>query len=74
MVDKKKICLVFNHFQFADGVCRSAIAIANLLVRNKNIEVDLIPLFKYEKKALSLLDDRVNVQPFLGLIFEDLRR
>lgn len=69
MVDKKKICLVFNHFQFADGVCRSAIAIANLLVRNKNVEVDLIPLFKYEKEALSLLDDRVNVQPVFRTYF-----
>lgn len=69
MMEQKKICLVFNHFQFADGVCRSAIAIANMLVRNKNINVDLIPLFKYDKEVLSLLDDRVSVKPVFKIFF-----
>lgn len=69
MSDKKKICLVYNHFQFADGVCRSAIAIANLLVRNKNVEVDIIPLFHYDKGVLSLLDKRVEVHPVFRIYF-----
>lgn len=72
MNTSKKICLVFNHLQFADGVCRSAIAIANLLVREKDVEVDLIPLFKYDKEVLSLLDERVTVKTIFCGYFRGL--
>lgn len=69
---KKKICLVFNHFQYQDGVCRSAIAIANLLVKNRNVDVTLIPIYKFDKSVIMYLDAAVKVKPIFGFYFKGL--
>lgn len=69
-----KICFVFCHFQYQDGVCRSAIAIANILSERSNIEVTLIPLFKYDKDVRKFLNASVNVKPFLGFYFRGIAR
>ena len=55
----KKVCFIFNHFQFQNGVCRSVIAYANLLTRKNLAEVTLVSLFKYENELVSLLEKGV---------------
>ena len=69
-----KICFVFCHFQYQDGVCRSAIAIANILSELNNVEVTLIPLFNYDKKVRKFLNVSVRVKPFLGFYFRGIAR
>lgn len=71
---KKKICFIFGHFQPDDGVCRSVVAMANILNREKNVQVDLIPLYRFKKKTLSLLDSGVNVLPIFRTYFKGLSR
>ena len=68
----KKICFVFNHLRHQDGVGRSAIAIANHLTRLNLADVTLIPLFINDKKAYSLIDERVKVKPVFGMYFKGL--
>ena len=64
-----KICLIFNHLQLHDGVCRSAIAIANRLVGYKDIELTLIPLFRADKECYKYIDKRVTVKTVFGFYF-----
>lgn len=68
----KKICLMFNHLQLQDGVCRSAVAIANLLAKRNDVEITLIPLFKYDKKVLSFLSNKVKIKPAFRFYFKGL--
>lgn len=67
-----KICLIFNHLQLQDGVCRSAIAIANRLAGYPSIEITLIPLFKVDKECYKYIDKRVAVKKFLAFTLEAL--
>lgn len=60
---------MFNHLQLQDGVCRSAIAIANLLAKRNDVEITLIPLFKYDKKVLSFLSNKVKIRPVFRFYF-----
>ena len=69
-----KICLIFNHLQLQDGVCRSAIAIANRLADYKNIELTLIPLFKVDKECYKYIDKRVAVKTVFGFYFRGFTR
>lgn len=64
-----KICLMYNHFQLQDGVSRSAIAIANKLAVREDVEVTLIPIFKYHKDCFAFLDKRVRVKPIFRFYF-----
>lgn len=64
-----KICLIFNHLQLQDGVCRSAIAIANRLAGYKDIELTLIPLFRADKDCYKYIDKRVAVKTVFGFYF-----
>lgn len=59
----KKILILTNHLQNSDGVCRSAINLANYLSNLPDIEVTLRPLFKYDDKMLKSLDSKVIVKP-----------
>ena len=68
----KKICLLFNHLRYQDGVGRSAISIANQLTRLNLAEVTLIPLFTNEKKTYSLIDDGVHVKSVFGFYFKGM--
>lgn len=70
----KKICIAFNHFQFSDGVARSAVAIANHLAKIPNIEVTLRPIYKIEKDMLELVDNRVKVNPVFGFYFNGMSK
>ncbi|MGT2681935.1 glycosyltransferase [Streptococcus porci] len=70
----KKICFAFNHFQYSDGIARSAAAMANALVERENIEITLRPIFKLQKEALAILDKRVKVKPVLGFYFNGLSK
>lgn len=63
----KKVCLVFNYMQPADGVCRTAISFANLLVELNEYEVTLIVLFKLDKELLKTLDPRIKVRKVLKI-------
>ena len=65
---------MFNHMQHQDGVCRSAIAIANMLTRKQLAEVTLIPLFTNDRAAYSLLEEGVKVRPAFGLWFTGFSR
>lgn len=65
----KRVCFVFNHFQFQDGVCRSAIAMANLLVERDDVEVTLLSVFKFEKKTTSYLNPKVKTVKIFGVYF-----
>lgn len=68
----KKIAFVFGHLASSDGISRCAVAIANLIVANRDYDVTLIPLFKVEKKALSTVDKRVHVKRVFGFYFHGL--
>lgn len=70
----KKIAFVFGHIASSDGISRCAIAIANLIVANRDYDVTLIPLFKVEKEALSTVDKRVHVKKVFGFYFHGLVR
>lgn len=70
----KKICLLLNHFQLQDGVCRSALAIANLLAKRNDVEVTIIPLFRYDKTAFKYLSSKVIVKPVFRIYFSGLSR
>lgn len=70
----KKICFSFNHFQFSDGVARSAISIANHLANQKNVSITLRPIFKIEKETLKLLDSRIIIKPVVGFYFNGFSR
>ena len=63
----KKICIAFNHLNAANGVARAAIGMANFLC-NK-MEVTLRPIFGFDKKILSLLDNRIIIKPLFGFYF-----
>ena len=69
-----KICLIFNHLQLQDGVCRSAIAIANRLAVYPSIEITLIPLFKVDKECYKYIDKRVAVKKVFGFYFRGFTR
>lgn len=69
---KKKICMMFNHFQLQDGVCRSAIAIANLLAERDDCEITLIPLFEYDNEALKYVSVGVRVKPVFRTYFKGM--
>lgn len=69
-MSKKKICLMYNHFQSQDGVNRSAIAIANELAKRNDVEVTLIPLFKFDKECFNYLDNAVKVKRVFGFYFK----
>lgn len=64
--------MMFNHFQLQDGVCRSAIAIANLLVERDDVDVTLIPLFKYDKEALMYISGKVQVKPVFRTYYKGM--
>lgn len=70
----KKIIILFNHFQIQDGVAKTAICLANELIRQDNIEVTLCPLFKYDKELLSHLEPGVKITPFLKFYFRGLAK
>ena len=70
----KKICFAFNHFQYSDGVCRSAIAIANLLCKRNDVKIVLRPVFKMKKETLVLIDKNVEVKPVFGFYFNGFSR
>lgn len=68
----KKICLIFNHFQHQDGVSRSALAIANNLVKMELAEVTLISIFTDEKEFHKELDPRVKMKHVFGFYFRGM--
>ena len=65
----KKICFSFNHFQYSDGIARSAISMANYLSQRKDIEVTLRPIFKIQKEAMNVLNKNIKIKPVLGFYF-----
>ena len=71
-MQKKRIAFVFNHFQHQDGVCRSAIALANLLAERNDVTVDLIIIYRFDEKSISLLSPKVNVKVIIGYYFRGL--
>lgn len=64
--------MLFNHFELQDGVCRSAISIANILARRNDVEITLIPMFKYDKAALEFVDSNVIVKPIFRFYFQGM--
>ena len=68
----KKICLMFNHLRYQDGVGRSAIAIANQLTRLRLAEVTLIPLFINDKSSHNLIDEGVKIKSGFGFYFRGM--
>lgn len=70
----KKICIVFNHFQVEDGVCRAAINMANKLAEFENVEITLRPLFKFDKKMLENVSPKVKVRKVFGFYFRGFSR
>lgn len=68
----KKICLIFNHFRHQDGVGRSALAVANILSRNKLAAVTLIPIYTDENSFHNLLEPQVRVKHIFGFYFHGM--
>ena len=65
----KRICFLFNHFQFQDGVCRSAIAMANLLAERDDVEVTLMSIYRFEKQTKRYLNPKVSTVSIFGFYF-----
>lgn len=70
----KRICFIFNHFQFQDGVCRSAIAMANLLAERDDVEATLMSVYKFEKKTRCFLNPKVKTVRIFGFYFRGFSR
>lgn len=71
---KKSICISFNHFQYADGVARSAIGIANKLSECDGLQITLRPIYYFEKSAMSVLSPNVTVKPVFGFYFSGMAK
>lgn len=65
----KRICFIFNHFQSQDGVCRSAIAMANHLAKLDGLEITILSIYKFEKKTLSYLDPKIKATSIFKTYF-----
>lgn len=65
----KRICFLFNHFQFQDGVCRSAIAMANLLADRDDVEVTLMSVYRFEKQTKRYLNPKVKTANIFRFYF-----
>lgn len=65
----KKICFVFSDLKNSNGVSKAAVAIANLLVKHKDIEVTLIPIYEYEDKMAQKANPRVKIKKVFGFYF-----
>lgn len=70
----KRIIFAFNHLQYADGVARSVIGIANALAERQDVKVILRPLFKVNKAITDLLHPRVSVKPVFGFYVKGLSK
>ena len=70
----KKICILFNHFQLEDGVCKAAISMANKLATEKDVEITLRPLFKFDKNMLQNVHPNVKVKKVFGFYFKGFSR
>lgn len=64
-----KVCFVFSDLKNSNGVSKAAIAIANLLVEHKNVDVTLIPIYEYEDKMAQNADPRVKIKKVFGFYF-----
>lgn len=64
--------MLFNHFNLQDGVCRAAISIANMLAKRNDVEITLIPLFRYDKATMSYVDKKVIVKPVFRFYFQGM--
>ena len=65
---------MYNHFQLQDGVNRSAMAIANELAKRNDVEITLIPIFKFDKDCFHYLDKQVVVKPIFRTYFRGLTK
>lgn len=68
-----KICFLFNHLNYADGVARSVISISNILAEQGH-QITLIPLYGYETKIKRELRDDIRIQPVLKKYFRGLSK
>lgn len=71
---KKSITFAFNHLQYADGVARAAIGMANLLADRDDIQVTLRPIYHMDKQVQEILSPNVAVKPVLGFYISGLSR
>lgn len=71
---KKKVLILFNHFQVQDGVARTAIGLANELAKRPDLEVTMQSLFLFDVGMKNWLDSRVQVKKTLGFYFRGLVR
>ena len=71
---KKKVLILFNHFQVQDGVARTAIGLANELAKRPDLEVTMQSLFLFDASMKSWLDSRVRVKKTLGFYFRGLAK
>lgn len=71
---KERICISFNHFQYADGVARSAIGIANKLSECSNLQITLRPIYRFEKSVMDIVSSDVAVKPVFGFYFKGMAR
>ena len=71
---KKNICISFNHFQYADGVARSAIGIANKLSECNDLQIILRPIYHVEKNIMNVVSPNVSVKPVFGFFFSGMAK
>ena len=55
-----------------DGVNRSAMDIANEMVKRDDVEITLIPIYTFDKECFKFLDQRVKVKKGFGFYFRGL--
>lgn len=63
----KRVLIVFNYMQPADGVCRTAISFANALAELNEYEITFVPMFKLDKRMLPLLNPKIKVRKVLKI-------
>lgn len=70
----KRICFLFNHFQFQDGVCRSAIAMANHLAKRDDVEITLMSIYKFDNETLQYLNHNVKAKGIFKVYFRGITK
>ena len=58
----KKVCIVTNHLQSGDGVCRAVINFANTLAELGKYDITLFVLFKFDERYLALFDKKIKTK------------
>lgn len=71
---KRKIIIITNHFQQMDGICSSAINMANALAKLELYNITICPLFLFDRSKMCDVDSRVEIKPVFRFYFRGFQK